>query len=255
MKTGFLNTLVFSSIIASAYYKNSDYPGIYEGIAVGVGFLMVAFSYLIHHHDLTKKVNQLYLVSCILMVLPAILQKVNVPSQDYQYLFLLFFFMSLLLLYSIFWFEDNAKEYNKKFIFSRIFLFAVGFVLVFIFSPLEFKNKITVAVLTGFLTLLSPNFFFRWKYQNTRNFRFGLIAGVFLFFSLFISAFEKVDGNFIYVSYLNILSFYLVSVPFVKDKILPNWLILRFKNVEKSKRRFRRRERYRYKRAMEQENN
>jgi hypothetical protein len=81
------------------------------------------------------------------------------------------------------------------------------------------------------------------------------VAGTILILSLILAALDETTNSFLPVGALNIFGFYLVSVPFIKEKILPNWLVLRFRNSEKTKRRIRRRERFRYKRAMEKENN
>jgi hypothetical protein len=81
------------------------------------------------------------------------------------------------------------------------------------------------------------------------------VAGFLVIVTLVLAAVNDSSNIFLPVGPLHIFAFYLVSVPFIKEKVLPNWLVLRFRNAEKTKRRIRRRERFRYKRAMEKENN
>jgi len=255
MRNGFLNLLVFMTIALAVYFESIEKDSIFSSIAVGAGFLIVAFHFLSHHYDFSKKVNQIFIVSCLLMVLPGIIQNINVQEKDYKYIFTVFYFSSYLLLMSIFWFEDNAKEYNRSFLILKIILFIAGFSFVTVFSAQIPIYKTVLSWLLGFALFISPNLFLRWKYQNTRNFRFGLIAGFLLIFTLVLAAVNNSSNIFLPVGPLHIFAFYLVSVPFIKEKVLPNWLVLRFRNAEKTKRRIRRRERFRYKQAMEKENN
>jgi hypothetical protein len=255
MRNGFLNLLVFISIASSIFFESIEKDSIFSSISVGAGFLVVAFHYLSHHYDFSKKVNQIFIVSCLLMALPGIIQNINVQEKDYKYIFSIFYFSSYLLLLSIFWFEDNAKEYNRSFLILKVVLFIAGFSFVSTFSTHISIYKNILSWLLGLALFISPNLFLRWKYQNTRNFRFGLVAGFLLIFTLVLAAVNNSSNTFLPVGPLHVFSFYLVSVPFIKEKILPNWLVLRFRNAEKTKRRIRRRERFRYKRAMEKENN
>ena len=255
MRNGFLNLLVFLSIGMSFFFDTIEKDSIFSSISIGAGFLLVAFHFLSHHYDFSKRINQLFIVSCLLMVLPGILQNIYVQEKDYKYIFAIFYLSSYVLLLSIFWFEENAKEYNKSLIVLKIILFVAGFSLVNFLSdhiPM-YKNILSVTMALAFF--IFPNFFLRWKYENTRNFRFGLVAGVFILLTLFGALSSNPNNPFLPVGALNIFAFYLVSVPFIKEKVLPNWMVLRFRNTEKTKRRIRRRERFRYKRAMEQENN
>jgi hypothetical protein len=255
MRSGFLNLLVFIAIAFTVYFGSIEKDSIFSSISVGAGFLIVAFHYMSHHYDFSKRINQIFIVSCLLMVLPGILQNINVQENDYKTIFSIFYTSSYLLLISIFWFEDHAKEYNKSLLILKICLFVVGFSFVNVASPQIPIYKNILGVLLGLALFIAPNFFLRWKYQNTRNFRFGLVAGTVLILSLIQAALDETTNSFLPVGALNIFGFYLVSVPFIKEKILPNWLVLRFRNSEKTKRRIRRRERFRYKRAMEKENN
>jgi hypothetical protein len=251
MRNGFLNLLVFLSIGMSFFFNNIEKDSILSSISIGAGFLLVAFHFLSHHYDFSKRVNQLFIVSCLLMVIPGLLQNINFQEKDYKYIFAIFYISAYLLLLSIFWFEENANEYNKSFLLMKIFLFLSGFSLVNIFSEhlSMYKNILSFTMALAFFML--PNFFLRWKYQNTRNFRFGLVAGIFILLSLFFALFSNPNNAFLPVGALNIFAFYLVSVPLIKEKVLPNWMVLRFRNAEKTKRRIRRRERFRYKRDME----
>ena len=130
MRNGFLNLLVFISIALAVFFESIEKDSIFSSISVGAGFLIVAFHYLSHHYDFSKKVNQIFIVSCLLMVLPGIIQNINVQENDYKYIFTVFYFSSYLLLMSIFWFEDNAKEYNRSFLILKIILFIAGFTFV-----------------------------------------------------------------------------------------------------------------------------
>ena len=255
MKSGFLNLLVFISIICVVYFNSFDINHLFASISAGAGFLFIAFHFLSHHYDFTKKVNQVYMVACLLMFLPAVLQNINVPEQGYQTIFSLFYGFSFVLILLVFWLEDNAKEYNRSFLFLRISFFLAGFSLVNFFSIIQDEYRTMVSIIMGLSWFVLPSFFLRWKYQNTRNFRFGIVAGLSLITSLFLTSFTKNEGQFLPIGPLEMISYYLISVPFIKEKVLPNWLVLRFRNTEKTKRRIRRRERFRYKRAMEQENN
>lgn len=255
MKSGFLNFTVFLTILCSIYYETFSPNELYFSIAVGAGFLMVAFHYISHHFDFSKTINQIFLVASLLMFLPAVLQNLNFPGKAYETIFASFYGFSIFLTLLIFWIEDHAKEYNKNLLLVRIILFISGFALTNLYSPLDEPYKKLMSFLLAIGLFISPNYFLRWKFQSTRNFRFGLVAGFLLLLSLFLTAFSKTTSNFLPVGPLQVIAFYMVSVPFIKDKVLPNWLVLRFRNVEKTKRRIRRRERFRYKRAMEQENN
>jgi hypothetical protein len=255
MRNGFLNLLVFLSIIFSIFFEFVSENVLLYSVCVGSGFLFVAFHFLSHQYDYTKRVNQVYLVACLLMFLPAILQNMNFPEKAYKSIFTVFYGFSVLLMLIVFWIEDNSKDYNKSFLPLRLILLVVGYFTVDLSSHINEPYKLMLSILLGIGLFISPNFFLRWKYQSTRSFRFGLIAGIFLLSSLFWAFLNKSKTQFLPIGPFQIIAYYLVSVPFIKDKVLPNWMILLFKNSEKTKRKIRRRERFRYKRAMEQENN